>query len=82
MAERPNQTDPMFPTLHGTQIDHLASFVPPKRASQREILFDQGDATHGVFVVVSGSIEILGVSSGNETVVNDYRLKPVELGSD
>jgi thioredoxin reductase (NADPH) len=69
MAERPNQTDPMFPTLHGAQIDHLASFVPPRRASQGEILFDQGDATHGVFVVVSGSIEILGVSSGNETLL-------------
>ena len=32
-----------------------------------EALFDQGDDSHGVFIVVSGSLEILGISNGDAT---------------
>ena len=60
MAEPPNQTDSIFPVLDAAQVEHLASFSPPRCARQREILFDHGDERHGVFIVVKGNIEILG----------------------
>ena len=63
------QADSMFPVLDAAQMEHLASLTPPRRVSSGEVLFDQGDASRGVFVVVSGSIEVLGVSGGNETAL-------------
>ena len=67
MPEPFDQTDSMFPVLDVVQMEHLASLSPPRRVSSGEVLFDQGDDRHGVFVVVSGSIEVLAVSGGNET---------------
>ena len=67
MAALPNETDPMFPLLDAAQMEQLAPFASQRRARVGEVLFDQGDGSHGVFVVVSGSIEIAGVTSGNET---------------
>ena len=69
MAERPDQIESMFPVLDAGQMEHLASLSKPRRAGEGEVLFHQGDATHGVFVVVSGSFELLQVSGGNETVL-------------
>ena len=69
MAEPPDQTDSMFPVLDAVQMERLASLSPPRRVSSGEVLFDQGDASHGVFVVVSGSIEVLAISGGNETTL-------------
>jgi thioredoxin reductase (NADPH) len=65
MAENPPQTDAMFPALEAAQIERLMPFGTQRSFQPGEILFDQGDNSHGVFVVLSGSIEILGVSNGN-----------------
>src|SRR5712692_5807145 len=69
MAETIEQTDPMFPRLDDAQTTQLAAFGEQRRARAGEVLFDQGDANHGVFVVLDGSIEILGVSSGQDDLV-------------
>jgi thioredoxin reductase (NADPH) len=69
MAENPNETDAMFPILDDAQMERLSSFGSRRPAHEGEILFDQGDDNHGVFVVVSGRIEIVGVSSRDETVL-------------
>jgi thioredoxin reductase (NADPH) len=66
MAETSEQMESMFPRLDDAQIARLAAFGEQRRAHPREILFDQGDANHGVFVVLEGSIEIVGVSNGGE----------------
>lgn len=66
MAETIVQTDPMFPKLDDAQTAQLAAFGEQRRARPGEVLFDQGDASHGVFVVLDGSIEIVGVSNGDE----------------
>jgi thioredoxin reductase (NADPH) len=68
MRETPEQFDSMFPKLEDAQIAHLAAFGERRSALPGEILFDQGDANHGVFVVLEGSIEIIGVSSGDEVL--------------
>jgi thioredoxin reductase (NADPH) len=69
MPETPEQTDSMFPTLDGTLIERLAPFGARHQAQPGELIFDQGNESHGVFVVLSGSIEILGVSNGDATVL-------------
>ena len=68
MRETPEQFDSMFPKLEDAQIAHLAAFGERRSALPGEILFDQGDVTHGVFVVLEGSIEIIGVSNSDEVL--------------
>jgi thioredoxin reductase (NADPH) len=63
------QTDRMFPQLDDSQIARLEGFGEQRQAQPGEILFDQGDTSHGIFVVVAGSIEIDNVSSGDESVI-------------
>jgi thioredoxin reductase (NADPH) len=70
MQEAPEQTDSMFPRLDDAQIVRLAAFGEKRRAGAGEILYDQGDVSHGVFVVLDGSIEINGVSNNVEGVVS------------
>jgi thioredoxin reductase (NADPH) len=69
MPETPQPTDAMFPTLDGAQIERLASFSTRRHAQAGEILFDQGDDRHGVFIVLEGSIEIASVSNDGESVL-------------
>jgi thioredoxin reductase (NADPH) len=67
--ETPEQHALWFPKLSDAQIDQLASSSVPRQVNPREILFDQGTSDRGVFVVLSGSIEIIGVSNGVESVL-------------
>jgi thioredoxin reductase (NADPH) len=66
MHETPEQLDLMFPTLDDAQIARLVPFGQQRHIRPGEIVFDQGDTTHGVFLVIEGSIEIIGVSTGEE----------------
>src|SRR5260370_18620319 len=68
-AETPEQLDAMFPKLDDSEIARLAAFGVERRAQPGEILFDQGDAQHGVFVVLEGSIEIVSLAHGEEAVL-------------
>lgn len=51
-----------FPTLDDAQIARVAAFGVELRAEAGDILFEQGDAERGVFVVLNGSIEVISVS--------------------
>ena len=63
MPETPEPPDAMFPTLDDAQIERLASLSTRRHAQAGEILFDRGDDKHGVFIVLEGSIEIVGISN-------------------
>jgi thioredoxin reductase (NADPH) len=73
MAETPETIDPMFPPLDGAQMARLSAFGEQKRVAAGEIVFDQGDSDHGVFVVLEGSLQILGVSGGDETILRTLK---------
>jgi thioredoxin reductase (NADPH) len=66
MAETREQNEAMFPTLNDEQIARLRSFGTERRVKPGEIIFDQGDANHGVFFVLSGSIEIEAIANQQE----------------
>jgi thioredoxin reductase (NADPH) len=69
MLETPEQLDAMFPALSDAQIARLSAIGEQRRTGPGEMLFDQGDTTHGVFIVLEGSIEIVGVSTGEEALL-------------
>lgn len=71
MAENDEATEGMFPILDAAQIARLMPLGQERSVAAGEIVFDQGDSEHGVFVVLEGSIELVKVASGGEeTVLN------------
>ncbi|MGA2591968.1 MAG: FAD-dependent oxidoreductase [Bryobacteraceae bacterium] len=69
MTETAEQPDAMFPKLDDAQIARLAAFGNQRHAESGEVLFDRGDADHGVFVVLAGRIEIDSVAKGEESAL-------------
>jgi thioredoxin reductase (NADPH) len=69
MAETPEQLDSMFPKLDDAQIARLAAFGQQGDVEAGDVIVDQGDSQHGIFVVLKGSIEILSVSAKNEPAI-------------
>src|SRR5271170_1367110 len=69
MPETPESTDAMFPALDDAQIARLIPFGQQLDAPAGEVVTDQGDSHRGVFVVLTGSIEVLGVSAAGESVL-------------
>ncbi len=69
MAENTETTDEMFPKLDEAQIARLMPFGEVRQVAAGEIIFDQGDTGHGAFVVLDGSIELLNVTNGKESVI-------------
>jgi thioredoxin reductase (NADPH) len=69
MTPPPEETDAMFPRLDDAQIERLTSIGARRHVEPREIVFDLGSEDHGMFIVLSGSIEVLSVSHGEEAVL-------------
>jgi thioredoxin reductase (NADPH) len=69
MPEPADQTELMFPRLDGAQIERLAAFGTRRHVQAGEVLFDQGDTEHGVFVVLEGSLDIINVSTDGESLI-------------
>ena len=60
----------LFPKLDDAQIAQLKASSTPRQVDLCETVFDQGSSDHGVFVVLNGSIEIVGLSNGVESVLS------------
>jgi thioredoxin reductase (NADPH) len=56
------EIDPTFPVLTDEQTARLASFGDQRRAEAGEILYDQGDTQHGVYLVLEGSVEAAAIA--------------------
>jgi thioredoxin reductase (NADPH) len=69
MSETPEPIEGMFPKLDDAQIARLAPFGRQWKAAAGEVVVDQGESNHGVFVVLRGSIELLGVSGSDSPVL-------------
>ena len=54
----------MFPRLDDAQIARLAPFGQQGEVEAGAVIVDQGDAHHGLFVVLKGSLELLNLSGG------------------
>jgi thioredoxin reductase (NADPH) len=69
MAKNVEIPEGMFPTLEEGQIARLIPLGQERRVAAGDIVFDQGDTEHGVFVVLEGSIELVNVVKGGEEEV-------------
>jgi len=69
MPESSEPTDPMFPLLDDAQIARLAPFGERRQAPAGAVLFEQGDVHRGIFIVLGGSIELIGISAGGEAAL-------------
>jgi len=67
MAENVEVTDGMFPKLDEAQIARLMPLGEVRLVDAGEIVFDQGDSEHGVFVVLSGSVQLFSAVNGRES---------------
>jgi len=54
--------DPKFPKLDDEQIARLTQLGETRHVEAGEILYDQGDDHHGVFLVLDGSLEVAAIS--------------------
>ncbi|HSR05545.1 MAG TPA: cyclic nucleotide-binding domain-containing protein, partial [Bryobacteraceae bacterium] len=57
----------MFPKLDDVQIARLAPFGRKIDTQAGEVVVEQGDSHRGVFVVLSGGLELLAVSAAGES---------------
>jgi thioredoxin reductase (NADPH) len=69
VPETPEQLDAMFPRLDAGQIARLMPQGERRPVEAGEVLYDQGDVTHGVFVILDGSLDVVGVSTAGEAVL-------------
>lgn len=73
MAETFTDDDKRFPALNAAQIRRLAPLARHRSMAKGEILFEQGDAVAGMFIVISGSVEIINPARPGETIVTVHR---------
>jgi thioredoxin reductase (NADPH) len=69
MAAPPSPPDQMFPRLDPSQIERLAQFGHRRSVKKGEVLFEQGDAVAGMFIVISGGIDIVSPTAAQETII-------------
>ena len=66
-------TSPTYaPVLTASQIQRIGAVALRRDVLSEQILYEPGDDTPPVFVVLSGGIRILAVSGGQEQTVTTY----------
>jgi len=88
------EQDPKFPAVNDTQIARLTPLGETRRFQTDETVFDQGDETHGVFLVLEGSIGFAAITqvltrgmftgevnqlSGRRSLIRCHALEPSTL---
>jgi thioredoxin reductase (NADPH) len=66
------QHEAMFPKLGAAALARLESFGRRRRAAAGEYLYEVGDTSNGMFVLLAGRIEIVGPTRAGGPVVNAY----------
>jgi thioredoxin reductase (NADPH) len=72
MPEKIESMDAMFPQLDQAQIARLIPLGEQRQFGAGEIVYDQGDADHGVFVVLEGGLQLMSVHNGQETPLTSH----------
>jgi thioredoxin reductase (NADPH) len=67
------ENDHLFPTLTAAQIERIAAHGRRRRVERGEVLIDVGTKVVPFFVVVSGELEVLGASTGGDTLIVTHK---------
>src|SRR5437899_1031712 len=60
----------LYPTLTAAQLDRIAPHGRRRHVAQGEVLVQPGESASGIFVIVSGRIDVVRPSAGEELVVS------------
>src|SRR5579859_7702837 len=64
----------MFPTLAPAQIARIASHAKRRSVAEGEVLFEQGQPVSNVYVVLSGTIEVVRPAAmGTENTITTHQ---------
>jgi thioredoxin reductase (NADPH) len=66
----PEKLEAMFPRLDDGQIARLILLGRQRNVPANEIVQEPGDLHHGIFVVLSGRLEVVRIFGGKETVLH------------
>ncbi len=69
--DTPEQHAILFPRLTQAHLTLLRQRGVSRRTVATEILFDRETQEHGLFIVLSGSVELVGVANGQEAVLSE-----------
>ncbi|MCW3067583.1 MAG: thioredoxin reductase [Solirubrobacterales bacterium] len=64
--------DRAFPVLGASQLAEMASFGSEKPVAAGELLFEAGEASYQLFVVLEGAVEIVRRDDAEATVIASY----------
>src|ERR1700733_4777192 len=64
--------DPAFPVLSPSQLVEVASFGSEKPVAAGDSLFEAGDASFDLFVVLDGEVEVVRTSDEHDEIVAAY----------
>jgi thioredoxin reductase (NADPH) len=71
--QKPGNLDISYaPILSAAQVERIRAFAMSRQVTAGEILYEPGDDTPSVFVVMSGAIKILALAGGQEQIVTSY----------
>jgi CRP-like cAMP-binding protein len=81
----PQQIEVRFSELDASQLAWLAGVVQQRKAQAHEVILEWGDLHRGMFVVLTGKVEVLRGSADGETALNaldrgEIRRRQVKLG--
>src|SRR5271155_4876943 len=60
------------PILNEAQVERIRAFATPREVTAGQILYEPGDDTPPVFVVLSGGIKILALGGAEDRTVTTY----------
>jgi thioredoxin reductase (NADPH) len=69
LPEAPEQIETMFPKLGDAEIERLTPLGVCGHVEAGDVVVEQGDETHGVFIVIQGSLEVRAGARGEGAVV-------------
>ena len=64
--------DRAFPVLSGSELAEMASFGSEKRVVAGELLFEAGEASFDLFVVLDGEVQVVRPNDGNDDIIATY----------
>jgi len=63
---------PVFRELSRKEIVEVGELLHERRYEKDEIIFEQGDAGHGIFIIISGKVRMKSTCKLLETVVPEF----------
>jgi thioredoxin reductase (NADPH) len=72
MSARGDHDDVVFPRLSASELSDMASFGTQRTVTPGELLFQAGEASYDLFVVLEGEVAVVQGNGANEVLISDF----------